>query len=108
MVPRQLLDMQVATCLCFVVSDVFHALAAPARRAILDALQERDGQTLFELCARLAMQHGYDGSRQAMSQHLAVLEAAGLVRTEREGRCKFHYLDKGPLRVIGERWPTGD
>jgi DNA-binding transcriptional ArsR family regulator len=100
--------MQVSTCLSSHVSDVFHALSAPARRAILDVLQERDGQTLFELCTRLTMQHGYDASRQAMSQHLAVLEAAGLVRTEREGRYKFHYLDKGPLREIRERWPADD
>jgi DNA-binding transcriptional ArsR family regulator len=46
------------------LSDVFHALAAPARRAILDALQDRDGQTLFELCTRLTMKHELGLSRQ--------------------------------------------
>jgi DNA-binding transcriptional ArsR family regulator len=87
------------------VSDVFQALAAPARRAILDELQERDGQTLYELCARLTMKHSLDMSRQAFSQHLDVLEAAGLVLTRRDGRYKFHYVDTGPLREILERWP---
>jgi DNA-binding transcriptional ArsR family regulator len=85
-------------------SEVFQALAAPARRAILDELQERNGQTLFELCARLTMKHGLEMSRQAISQHLDVLEAAGLVTTRREGRYKFHYLDTGPLRAVLERW----
>lgn len=83
---------------------MFQALAAPARRAILDELQDRDGQTLFELCTRLTMKHGLDMSRQAISQHLDVLEAAGLVHTKRDGRYKFHYLDTGPLREITERW----
>jgi DNA-binding transcriptional ArsR family regulator len=86
------------------VSDVYQALAAPARRAILDELQERDGQALYELCTRLTMRHGMEMSRQAVSQRLDVLEATGLVRTERDGRCKFHYLDTGPLRAIVERW----
>lgn len=84
---------------------MFEALAAPARRAILDELYSKDGQTLFELCARLTMKHGLGLSRQAISQHLAVLEAAGLVTTRREGRCKFHYLDTRPLAQIYERWP---
>jgi DNA-binding transcriptional ArsR family regulator len=86
------------------VTDVFQALAAPARRAILDELQERDGQTLFELCTRLTMKHGLEMSRQAISQHLDVLEGAGLVVTKREGRYKFHHLDTGPLRAILDRW----
>jgi DNA-binding transcriptional ArsR family regulator len=90
------------------VSDVFDALAAPARRAILDELQERDDQTLFELCSRLAMRHGLGLTRQAISQHLEVLESAGLVSTRREGRYKFHRLDTAPLRSIVERWPTQD
>jgi DNA-binding transcriptional ArsR family regulator len=90
------------------VSDVFDALAAPARRAILDELHERDDQTLFELCSRLAMRHGLGLTRQAISQHLEVLESAGLVSTRREGRYKFHRLDTAPLRSIVERWPTQD
>jgi DNA-binding transcriptional ArsR family regulator len=90
------------------VSDVFHALAAPARRAILDELHDRNRQTLFELCTRLTMKHGLGLSRQAVSQHLDVLEAAGLVSTEREGRYKFHHLDTAPLRDIVERWQIDD
>ena len=90
------------------VADVYEALAAPARRAILDELRERDGQTLFEICTRLTVKHALGLSRQAVSQHLDVLEGAGLVRTRREGRYKFHYLDTGPLRAIVERWPIPD
>jgi DNA-binding transcriptional ArsR family regulator len=85
--------------------DVFRALADPTRRAILDELQERSGQTLFELCARLVTEHGVGSSRQAVSQHLEVLEGAGLVHSRREGRYKFHDLDTAPLRTITERWP---
>ena len=89
------------------MSDVYKALADPTRRAILDELSERDGQTLFELCTRLATKHGLGSSRQAISQHLDVLESAGLVRTRREGRYKFHHLDTTPLKTIIERWrPT--
>jgi DNA-binding transcriptional ArsR family regulator len=87
------------------MADVYEALAAPVRRAILDELRERDGQTLFEICTRLTVKRGLGLSRQAVSQHLDVLEAAGLVRTRREGRYKFHDLDTGPLRAIVERWP---
>jgi DNA-binding transcriptional ArsR family regulator len=87
-----------------VVGDVFKALADPTRRAILDELQERTGQTLFELCTRLISKHGLGSSRQAVSQHLDVLEEAGLVRTRREGRYKFHDLDTSPLQAIVERW----
>ena len=88
--------------------DVFKALADPTRRTILDELTERDGQTLFELCSRLLMKHGIDSTRQAVSQHLEVLEAAGLVRVRRDGRFKFHYLDRTPLNEITERWPIPD
>lgn len=87
-----------------VVGDVFKALADPTRRAILDELQERNGQTLFELCTRLISKHGLGSTRQAISQHLEVLEAAGLVRSRREGRYKFHELDTSPLRAITRRW----
>jgi len=86
------------------VPDVFHALAAPARRAILDELHDRDGQTLFELCSRLTMKHGLGLTRQAVSQHLDVLERAALVSTRREGRYKFHHLDTAPLDEIVRRW----
>ncbi|GAB1515830.1 ArsR/SmtB family transcription factor [Actinophytocola sp. KF-1] len=84
--------------------DLFKALADPTRRRILDGLAERDGQTLFEICARLATDHGLGLTRQAVSQHLAVLEAADLVRSRREGRYKFHDLNTDPLRHIVTRW----
>jgi len=87
------------------VGDVFKALADPTRRAILDELQERDGQTLFELCTRLISKHGLASSRQAISQHLDVLESAGLLVTRRDGRFKIHHLDTSPLRTIAQRWP---
>ena len=86
------------------MSDVFEALAAPARRVILDVLSERDGQTLFEICSRLTMKHDLTLTRQAISQHLEVLESAGLVTSRREGRYKFHYLDTAPLEAIAKRW----
>ena len=85
--------------------DVFRAIADPTRRVILDELIERDGQTLFEICARLATRHQLASSRQAISQHLDVLEGAGLVRTRKDGRYKFHYVDTAPLQAIVERWP---
>jgi DNA-binding transcriptional ArsR family regulator len=86
------------------VGDVFRALADPTRRMIIDELLDRDGQTLFELCTRLAAKHGVGSTRQAVSQHLAVLEEAGLVRVRRQGRYRFHHLDTAPLQVIVERW----
>jgi DNA-binding transcriptional ArsR family regulator len=88
------------------VGDVFRALADPTRRVILDELRDRDGQTLFELCSRLATRHGLGSTRQAVSQHLAVLEEAGLVTTRRQGRYKFHHLDTAPLNDLVERWLT--
>jgi DNA-binding transcriptional ArsR family regulator len=87
------------------VDEVFAALADGTRRLILDELADRDEQTLFELCSRLAMTHGVTSSRQAISQHLDVLERAGLVRSERRGRYKIHTLDTRPLAQIAERWP---
>ena len=88
--------------------EVFRALAEPTRRAILDELADRDGQTLFEICSRLVMRHNIGSSRQAISQHLDVLEEAGLVRSERHGRYKFHHLDTDPLRLIADRWTISD
>jgi DNA-binding transcriptional ArsR family regulator len=87
------------------VADIYRALADETRRVLLDELLERDEQTLFELCSRLAMNHGLTPSRQAVSQHLEVLEAAGLVVAERRGRYKLHTIDTAPLTRIAERWP---
>jgi DNA-binding transcriptional ArsR family regulator len=90
------------------VGDLFKALADPTRRLILDELTDRDGQTLFEICSRLVMKHQVGSTRQAVSQHLDVLEEAGLISTRRDGRYKFHYLDSTPLREISARWrPSG-
>ena len=87
-----------------VEGELFKALADPNRRLILDELTDRNGQTLFEICTRLISRHGLSLTRQAVSQHLAVLEAAGLVRSRREGRYKFHDLDTEPLEHIVDRW----
>ena len=86
--------------------DVYKALADETRRILLDVLLERDEQTLFELCSKLAMNHGLTPSRQAVSQHLDVLAAAGLVRTQRRGRYKLHTINTAPLAQIAERWPV--
>ena len=86
------------------MADVFKALADPTRRKILDELSERNGQTLFEICSRLATKHRLASTRQAISQHLDVLEQARLIRSERRGRCKFHELDTTPLEQIVDRW----
>lgn len=88
------------------VADVFKAIADETRRVILDELLQRDEQTLFELCSRLAMNHGLTPSRQAISQHLEVLESAGLVHSERRGRYKIHTIDTRPLAQIPTRWPV--
>jgi DNA-binding transcriptional ArsR family regulator/uncharacterized protein YndB with AHSA1/START domain len=80
------------------MDEVFRALADPSRRRLLDTLNERNGQTLRELCAGLAM------ARQSVSKHLAVLEGAGLVVTRRHGREKLHFLNPAPITEISERW----
>lgn len=77
---------------------VFKALADKTRRALLDSLRERNGQTLGELCGPLAM------ARQSATQHLEILEAANLIATVRRGREKLHYLNQVPLWDIHERW----
>jgi DNA-binding transcriptional ArsR family regulator len=77
---------------------VFAALADPTRRRLLDRLREASGQTLSELCDGLQM------TRQAVTKHLAILEAANLVATRRQGREKLHYLNPVPIQEIGERW----
>ncbi|TYK43007.1 ArsR/SmtB family transcription factor [Actinomadura decatromicini] len=80
------------------MDEVFKALADPSRRRLLDGLNTRNGQTLRELCA------GLDMTRQSVSKHLAVLEAAGLVTTSRRGREKLHHLDAAPINAIADRW----
>jgi DNA-binding transcriptional ArsR family regulator/uncharacterized protein YndB with AHSA1/START domain len=80
------------------MDEVFRALADPSRRALLDSLNARNGQTLGELCGQLDM------ARQSVSKHLAVLEEANLVTTVRRGREKLHYLNAAPIDAIAERW----
>jgi DNA-binding transcriptional ArsR family regulator len=77
---------------------LFKALADPGRRKLLDVLHMHDGRTLSELCKHLDM------SRQGVTQHLDVLEAANLVATVRRGREKLHFLNPVPLQEIYERW----
>ena len=88
------------------IDDVFKALADPTRRTILDELADRDGQTLLEICSRLAMRHQITMTRQAISQHLDLLERAGLVQTRRDGRYKFHHLRTEALTSLLNRWVT--
>ena len=80
------------------MDEVFKALADPTRRELLDRLRAESGQTLNELCGRLAM------SRQAVSKHLVILEEANLVATVRRGREKLHYLNPVPIGDIYDRW----
>ncbi|MDT5012694.1 MAG: hypothetical protein QOH57_4311 [Mycobacterium sp.] len=80
------------------MDEVFRALADPSRRLLLDGLNARNGQTLRELCAGLSM------TRQSVSKHLAVLEAANLVTTVWRGREKLHYLNAEPINAISDRW----
>ena len=80
------------------MDEVFKALADASRRDLLDRLRAENGQTLNELCARLTM------TRQAVSKHLAILEAANLVATVWRGREKLHYLNPVPIHEIAERW----
>ncbi|MGE5561604.1 MAG: ArsR/SmtB family transcription factor [Chloroflexota bacterium] len=84
------------------MDEIISALAAPARRTLIDELRERNGQTLFELCTRLTMLRGLGLSRQAISQHLDVLESVGLVRSERQGKYRFFYINTGPLRALAD------
>ncbi|NJC21008.1 DNA-binding transcriptional ArsR family regulator [Arthrobacter pigmenti] len=88
------------------MADIFRALDDETRRVILDELSARDGQTLFEICSVLAMRHGLSLTRQAISQHLAVLESADLVTSEKRGRSKYHYFNPEPLAEITGRWPV--
>jgi len=80
------------------MDEVFKALADASRRELLDRLRADNGQTLSELCARLAM------TRQAVSKHLAILEDANLVVVVWRGREKLHYLNPVPIHDIADRW----
>jgi len=77
---------------------VFKALADPTRRRLLDRLRARNGQTLSELCEHADM------TRQAVTKHLAILEAANLVAMRKSGRERLHYLNPVPIQEIAQRW----
>jgi len=80
------------------IDRVFKALADPSRRELLDRLHSQDGQSLADLCA------GLDMSRQAVTQHLGLLEEANLVSVQRRGREKLHYFNPVPIHDIYVRW----
>ena len=80
------------------MDEVFKALADPTRRKLLDRLQAKSGLTLSELCEQMDM------TRQAVTQHLAVLEEANLVSVVWRGREKHHYLNPVPIHEIYDRW----
>jgi|SRR6476646_11630677 len=85
------------------MDDVFRSLADGSRIELLDRLYAHNGQTLNELCARLA-ESGTSMTRQAVSKHLAILEGANLVATVKRGREKLHYLNPVPIHEIAARW----
>ena len=80
------------------MDGVFRALADKSRRRLLDRLRAHNGQSLGALCKGLLM------SRQAVTKHLRILEAANLVTTRREGRLKLHFINPVPIHDIAERW----
>jgi len=80
------------------MDTVFKALADDTRRQLLDRLFARNGQTLGALCEELEM------SRQAVTKHLALLEAANLISTQKHGREKLHFLNPIPINEIADRW----
>lgn len=77
---------------------VFVALADPSRRLLLDRLRQRNGQTLSELCEGQAI------TRQAVTKHLTILEAANLVLSEKRGRERLHFLNPVPISSVAMRW----
>ena len=84
--------------------DPFHAIADPTRRLMLKELSKRDDQTLYELCVRILTDHGVDMTRQGIEKQLAVLEDAGIVRSERRGKYKVLRLDRDRLRKSLSKW----
>ena len=80
------------------IDKAFKALADPSRRELIDRLHARNGQTLTELCG------GLDMTRQAVTQHLALLEEANLISVQRQGREKLHFFNPVPIHDIYERW----
>ena len=86
------------------LDHVFVALADPTRRRIIDRLRRQPGQSLFQICAAAAAEGGPVLSRQAITQHLDILQRAGLLEVRWSGRTRIHALDLGPLREAAETW----
>jgi len=86
------------------LDHLFKALADPTRRRLLDRLRARPNQSLFELCAAAVAEGVVPLSRQAVSQHLDMLERAGLLSISWAGRTKLHSLERGPLREAVDSW----
>lgn len=86
------------------LDNVFKAVGDPIRRRILDRLAKRPGQSLFEICVASVAEDGRSLSRQTISQHLDMLERAGLVQTHWSGRTKLHTFDNAPLRKAADAW----
>ncbi len=80
------------------LDDVFKALADPGRRRLLDSLNARNGQNLNDLCADMNM------TRQSVTKHLEILEAANLIVVIRRGRERLHYLNAAPIHAVSDRW----
>ena len=104
-----LLDMQPKGCIITPVDTnndnaVFRALADPTRRLIIDDLNQKNGQTLFEICGRLSQNHNVHMARQSVTKHLGILEAAGILTVEWQGRTKVHFLNIEPIQHIGHTW----
>jgi DNA-binding transcriptional ArsR family regulator len=83
---------------------VFKALGDATRRRILDLLRERPERSLFEICAASFSTDGTSLSRQTISQHLDMLERAGLITTSWKGRTKLHSLNVAPMRAATTKW----
>jgi DNA-binding transcriptional ArsR family regulator len=81
------------------VDEIFRALADPTRRAVLDALFDRDGQTVQALCTLFPTM-----TRFGVMKHLDLLERANLITTRREGRTKLHFLNPVPIQQVADRW----
>ncbi|MGK7377362.1 ArsR/SmtB family transcription factor [Planococcus sp. 1R117A] len=83
---------------------IFKALSDSTRRMILDELSERNELTLYELTVRLITKHNLNMSRQAIAKHLAVLDEAGLVTSERKGKYRVLMFNKEPLKDLLKGW----
>lgn len=86
------------------MDKVFKALADPSRRLIIEELSERKSQSFYELYVRLVMKHDIKMSQQAVAKHIAILEKAGLVRSEFHGRFKRLSFCEEPLKGLREKW----